>query len=92
MNTIDISFLSQYAIPIILGICVCIGYILKHLVSTDKINRYIPLIMGLLGVLLNIWINANFTAEILLGGLISGLGSTGLHQLFKQLIEGGEKK
>lgn len=83
----DLGFLAAYAIPVILGICLCCGYILKNIVKTDKINAFIPLIMGVLGVVINIWINFAFTPEILLGGLISGLASTGLHQVFKQLIE-----
>lgn len=83
----DLGFLAAYAIPVILGICLCCGYILKNIVKTDKINAFIPLIMGVIGVVINIWINFAFTPEILLGGLISGLASTGLHQVFKQLIE-----
>lgn len=83
----DLGFLAAYAIPVILGICLCCGYILKNIVKTDKINAFIPLIMGVIGVVINVWINFAFTPEILLGGLISGLASTGLHQVFKQLIE-----
>lgn len=80
------EWILEYSAPIIVGICLCIGYILKDVVPTDKINRYIPLIMGVLGVGLNCWINLSFTPEILLTGLISGLSSTGLHQAFKNLI------
>lgn len=83
---IDISFLGEYVVVLVLGICLCVGYVLKHLVTTDKINRWIPLLMGVLGVALNIWIQAAFTPVVLLGGLFSGLASTGLHQVFKQLI------
>ena len=82
----DINFLSEYVVVLVLGICLCVGFILKHLVTTDKINRWIPLIMGLLGVALNVWIQGAFTPTVLLGGLFSGLASTGLHQVFKQLI------
>lgn len=82
----DITFLSDFVVVLVLGICLCVGYILKHLVTTDKINRWIPLIMGLLGVALNVWIQATFTPAVLLGGLFSGLASTGLHQVFHQLI------
>lgn len=82
----NLDFISNYAIPLIVGICLCIGYILKNFIKTDAINKYIPAIMGVLGVVLNIWINAGFTPEILLGGLFSGLASTGLHQAFKQII------
>lgn len=83
----DLGFLVDYAIPIIVGICLCVGYMLKNMVKTDKINNYIPLIMGILGVVLNIWINFEFTPEILLGGMFSGLASTGLYEAFKQLIK-----
>lgn len=84
----DLGFLTEYVLPIILGICLCVGYILKNVVPNENVNRFIPLIMGILGVVLNVWINMSFTAEILLGGLFSGLASTGLHQIFAQLIAG----
>jgi hypothetical protein len=59
---------------------------MKNVVTTDKINAFIPLIMAVLGVVLNTWINREFTPEVLLGGLFSGLASTGLHQVFKNII------
>lgn len=83
----NITFLTEYAVPIIVGICLCIGYVIKNIVTSENVNKYIPLIMAILGVALNIWINMNFTPAILLGGLISGLASTGLHQAFKNIIE-----
>ncbi len=86
----DISELREYVVVIVLGICLCIGYILKNLIPTDKINRFIPLIMGVLGVLLNMWISWGVTPEIILGGLISGLASTGLYEAFKNMISGGK--
>ena len=77
----DINFLNEFAIPVIIGICLCLGYIIKT--SITKINnKYIPLIMAVIGVLLNIWINGMINPNIILGGLFSGLCSTGLHQLF----------
>jgi cell division protein FtsX len=82
----DLSFIANFAVPIIVGICLCVGYVLKNIITTDAINKYIPAIMGVLGVVLNIWINMSFTPEILLGGLFSGLASTGLHQAFKQIV------
>ena len=63
------------------------GYIVKNMIPSDGINKYIPLIMGALGVVLNVWINLGITPQILLGGLVSGLASTGLHQAFKNLID-----
>lgn len=88
---IDLGFMAEYAIPIIVGICICIGYIIKNIIPTDKINRFIPLVMGVIGVLLNYWINNSFTAEILLGGLFSGLASTGLYEMFRNLIGSGKE-
>lgn len=82
----NIDFLTNYAVPIVVGVCLCVGYILKNVVPNEKVNRFIPLIMGVLGVALNAWINLNFTPEILLGGLLSGLSSTGLYEAFKNLI------
>lgn len=82
----NISEILNYAQPVIVFICVCIGYILKNVVLDDRINKYIPLIMGIVGVVLNIWMNMMFTPEILLVGLISGLASTGLYEAFKNII------
>lgn len=74
---------DYFVIPIIL-ICLIIGYILKNIVTTDKINKFIPLVMALLGVLLNLWINAwQFTLEILLSGLASGFASSGAYDGYK---------
>jgi hypothetical protein len=82
------EFLNDFIVVIVLGICLGIGYVIKNLIPSDKINRFIPLIMAILGVGLNVWLNGFvFTPEILLGGITSGLASTGLHQLFKQFIE-----
>lgn len=82
----NIDLLTNYAVPIVVGVCLCVGYILKNVVPNEKVNKFIPLIMGVLGVALNAWINLNFTPEILLGGLLSGLSSTGLYEAFKNLI------
>ena len=82
------EFLNEYSIPVIVGICLCIGFILKNLVTTDKINKFIPLIVAVIGVVVNAWLNTwTVTPEILLSGMFSGLASTGMHQLFKQFIE-----
>lgn len=83
----DLTFLANFAVPIIVGVCLCVGYVIKNVITTDTINKYIPLIMAVLGVVLNIWINMSFTPEILLGGMFSGLSSTGLYEVFKQLIK-----
>ncbi|NLK99388.1 MAG: holin [Clostridiales bacterium] len=80
------EFLARYVVLVVLAICLCVGYIIKHSISFIP-NKYIPLILGVLGVVLNLWINSwEFTPEILLGGLASGLASTGTHELIRHLI------
>lgn len=81
------EFLTQFSIPVVIGICLCVGYILKNVVTTDKVNRFIPLVMGVLGLGLNMWINLGVSPEIILGGLVSGLASTGLYEAFRQFIK-----
>ncbi len=81
------EFFENYFEFIIIGICLSVGYILKNIISTDKINRYIPLIMGFLGIILSVWTNEfAFSPEIILSGLVSGLASTGMYEAFKQFI------
>ena len=82
----DLTFLSEYCIPVIVGICLCVGYVIKT--SIPKVNNsLIPMILSILGLLINIWMNSSINPSIVLGGLFSGLASTGLHQLFKNLIK-----
>ncbi|WP_339213959.1 phage holin family protein [Ornithinibacillus sp. FSL M8-0202] len=81
------EMLLDYVVIIVLAICLGIGFIIKN--SLDFIpNKYIPLVMAVLGVVLNVWINqGEFTPEILLGGLASGLASTGAFELVKNIKE-----
>lgn len=86
----DITFLNEYFIPVIVGICFCVGYVIKT--SIPKVdNSLIPMILSILGLVINVWINNSIDASIVLGGLFSGLTSTGLHQVFKNLIKVEEK-
>lgn len=81
------EILSEFVVAIIVAICYSVGYLIKN--SLDFIpNKYIPLIMAVLGVVLNIWINKGaFSPEILLGGLASGLASTGVFEALKNMKE-----
>ena len=84
----NVDFLTNFAMPTIMGICLCVGYIIKYSFASIN-NKYIPLIMAILGLALAIWIKKQITPDIILTGLFSGLSSTGLHQAFKNLL-GGE--
>lgn len=82
----DLTFLNDYFVFVVVGICLCVGFVIKKI---EKIpNNYIPLIMAILGATINFWANGlKISPDILLGGMFSGLASTGLHQMFKQIIE-----
>lgn len=81
------DFLQEYIILVVLGICLCVGYVIKNFIPSDKVNKYIPLIMAVLGVIINIWASGwALTPEIVLGGLASGLASTGMYELFRNFI------
>ena len=87
----DLGFLSEYMIPVIVGICLCVGYVIKKWIK-DVDNKYIPTVGAVLGVLLAVWMNGwSIEPAIILSGLFSGFASTGLHQLFKQYIDKGGK-
>ena len=85
----DISFLTDYCNVIIVGICLCVGYVIKQSMQSVD-NKYIPLVMAILGVIIALWINMGVTPQIILSGLFSGLASTGLHQMFTKLINQSE--
>ena len=86
----DISFLNDYAVPVIIGLCLCVGYIVKHWIK-DVNNKIIPTLCGIVGVAVALWINwGAITPEVILQGLASGLASTGLHQAVKQWFGNAE--
>lgn len=75
--------ISVYEVPVIMATCWCVGYLVKRWVA-DVDNKWIPTVCAVLGVILNVLMNGSFTVEILLGGLASGLASTGINELFTQ--------
>lgn len=84
------EILQNYVVLVVVAICLALGYVTKHSLSFIP-NKYIPLIMAILGVILNVWLNTwVFTPEILLGGLASGLASTGAFELTRNFIDKGD--
>lgn len=76
------ELLQDYIVPVTLAICFCVGFIVKKWVK-DVENKYIPTICAVVGILINIWVMGSFTPQVLLGGLASGLGATGLDQMIR---------
>ena len=52
----NMNFLNDFILPVILGICLCTGYIMKQWIA-DINNKYIPGLVAGIGVILSIWIN-----------------------------------
>ena len=83
-----LELFKDYIVLIVVLICICVGYIIKNIIPTDKINKFIPLIMAVLGLVINLWVAGwHLTPEVLLGGLASGLASTGVYEAIKNLKE-----
>lgn len=82
------SFLTQYYIPIVLVGCLVVGYIMKKFMPTD--NKWIPLTVTILGAVLGCIASKGISLEAVVAGAVSGLASTGLHQLFTQFIDNGK--
>ncbi len=84
----DINLIANYTNILIVGICLCVGYIIKNSLTFVP-NKYIPLILGTLGLILSVCTNLDkITLEVVLTGLFSGLASTGCYEAFKNLIKG----
>lgn len=77
-----------------LGICLCVGFALKYAKIFEKFgNQYIPLSMLVLGTIINVVVNiGSINAAVVLGGMISGLASTGLYEMMRNLIDKDGKK
>ena len=78
-------------IPVITVICFLVGEIVK---LTPLNEKWIPVICGTAGGCLGVvamYVMPNFVAEDVLTaiavGIVSGLGATGAHQIYKQLTK-----
>lgn len=90
----DINFLMDYINLVTLGICLCVGFALKYAKLFDWLgNQYIPLSMLILGTIINVLINyPGINAQVILGGMVSGLASTGLYEMMRNLLDKDGKK
>ena len=85
-------FIQKYAVFPIALICYVIGYVIKHFIPKLP-NRFIPLILAILGVFLNVaFNNFTFTFDIVISGMASGLVSTGSFEMVRNLLKTESKK
>ena len=82
----NFDFITEYYMPIVVVACLIVGYVIKK--SLDVIpNKYIPLILTVLGAVLGCVANLSIDLTTIVYGAFSGLASTGLHQAFTRIIE-----
>ena len=87
---VDLEVLEGMFIPTVMAICLIVGYILKHWIK-DVDNRIIPTVLAVLGAVcacVNAW---DISLDLIVAGAMTGLASTGVHQIFKQWIENGNR-
>lgn len=83
----DLGFLTDYYVPVVLVACLIVGYCIKHIKWLDNIsNDYIPSILAILGAVLACVANSTVDLNTIVYGAFSGLASTGLHQAFTKII------
>ena len=80
----DFNIINEMMIPTIVIFSLVIGFILKKWMPMD--NKYIPTILVLLGAVAGGFVGG-WTFENIVAGMLSGLASTGLHQLFAQYLK-----
>ncbi len=91
----ELGFLNEYYIPVVLAACLIVGYCIKHITWLEKVsNEYIPTILAVLGAVLaalSAYLGESpITLETVVYGAFTGLASTGMHQMFSQLINKNE--
>ena len=74
--------LENYLIPIITVGCMCVGYVMKKWLPTD--DKWIPTALLIIGAISGA-ILFGLDYEGIVKGMLSGLASVGLHQVFYQI-------
>ncbi len=80
------GFFIQYAVFPVALLCFGVGYVIKHYITKIP-NKFIPLILACIGLVINLAFNQfNFTYEVIVTGIGSGLISPGSFELVRNLM------
>ena len=82
----NLDFIIEMYIPLVMAACLVVGFILKKWCPAD--NKWIPTILVILGAVLGCVAGGEISLGNIVAGAVTGLASTGLHQVFKQLVVG----
>ena len=86
----DITQILDYLDLLIIAAGLLIGYLIKHTPKLDSLTSYIPLIVSLAGAVIGV-ATKGVSVEVIIMGATSGLASTGLHQVYTQLLKLGDE-
>lgn len=87
----DFTILTEHFVLVVLVACLVIGYVIKHASFLSWVpNSDIPVILGVVGAVLNAVVTG-VSVDAIVYGAVMGLASTGLHQGFKAFVEGNRK-
>lgn len=82
----NLTFITEHYIPVVLAACLVVGYCIKHINWLEAVSdEYIPSILAILGAALGC-VAGGVSLENIVYGAVTGLASTGLHQAYSQLI------
>lgn len=81
------EFLNDYISIIAVVAALCVGYIVHEIIPNKEVNRFIPAISALVGVVVLLW-DACWVAtpQLIVAGMLSGLAATGMYEQFKNII------
>ena len=84
----DLTYLFEYVNLFIFSHFKSVGFALKTAFAWFP-NKYIPLAALTMGFIVNVLINleTGINAMVVLGGMISGLASTGLYEMLRNLLD-----
>lgn len=85
----DFSILTNNFDIVVVVACLIVGYIIKKALDFVP-NKYIPCILALVGMVLNVFVSGTSVEKFVYGALM-GLASTGMHQAFTRFIENSDK-
>lgn len=81
------ALLTEHFVLVVMVACLVVGYVIKHATFLSWIqNDDIPIILAIVGAVLNAVVGGPFVETIVYGAFM-GLASTGLHQAFKKFVE-----
>lgn len=82
------EFLNDYIAVIALVAALCVGYVVRNIITNTEVNRFIPAICAFTGVVVLLW-DANWAAtpQLVVAGMMSGIAASGLYDQFKMIIE-----